>query len=159
GRKAGFQNHNIVVSGGNQNTTFNLSLTDNIENGLMITSGLNRKLVNFRVDHKASDKFRMGLTVRYMDQVVNGAGTSSISGASNGLRNAIQYRPLAIPTEPDPNSFDPSYYSAANQITSPVLSAQSEYKKIPTSDINLSGYFSYALWKNVTFRSTFGFDN
>lgn len=159
GRHAGFQNHNVTFSGGNQNTTFNLSLTDNIENGLMLYSGLDRKLVNFKLDHKASDKFKMGLTVRYMDQAVNGAGTSSVSGSSNGLRNSIQYRPLAIPTEPDPNSFDPSYYSAANQITSPVLSAQAEYKKVPTTDINLSGYLSYQLVKNLTFRSTFGFDN
>ncbi|HWB92118.1 MAG TPA: TonB-dependent receptor [Puia sp.] len=159
GRHAGFQNHNIVVNGGNQNTTYNLSLTDNIEDGLMINSGLDRKLVNFKLDHKASDKFRMGLTVRYMDQVVTGAGTSSVPGSSNGLRNSIQYRPLAVPTEPDPNSFDPSYYAAANQITSPVLSAQAEYRQKPTSDINLSGYFSYRLLKNLTFRSTFGFDN
>jgi len=157
-RKAGFQNHNIVVSGGNQNTTFNLSLTDNIENGLMINSGLDRKLVNFRLDHKA-DRLRVGITLRYMDQVVDGSGTSTISGTSNGLRNAVQYRPLAIPTEPDPNSFDPSYYSAANQITSPVLSAQQEYKKVPTTETNISGYFSYALMKNLTFRSTLGFDN
>jgi TonB-dependent starch-binding outer membrane protein SusC len=158
GRKAGFQNHNVVVSGGSQNTTFNLSLTDNIENGLMINSALDRKLVNFRLDHKAG-KFNMGVTVRYMDQDIHGAGTSSISGASNGLRNSIQYRPLAIPTEPDPNSFDPSYYSASNQITSPVLSAQAEYKEVPTTDMNLSGYFSYQLWKNLTFRTTVGFDN
>jgi TonB-linked SusC/RagA family outer membrane protein len=157
-RKAGFQNHNVVVSGGNQNTTFNLSLTDNIENGLMINSGLDRKLVNFRLDHKA-DRLRVGIAVRYMDQVVTGNGTSSISGTSNGLRNSVQYRPLAIPTEPDPNSFDPSYYAAANQITNPVLSAQQEYKRVPTTGTNISGYLSYALLKNLTFRTTVGFDN
>jgi TonB-linked SusC/RagA family outer membrane protein len=93
-----------------------------------------------------------------MDQVVSGAGTSSF-GSTNALRSTVQYRPLAIPTEPDPNSFDPSYYAAANQITSPVLSAEGEYKKVPTTATNISGYFSYELLKNLTFRTTLGFDN
>ncbi|MDQ3847165.1 MAG: TonB-dependent receptor plug domain-containing protein, partial [Bacteroidota bacterium] len=60
GRKALYQNHNVSVSGGNQNTTFNLSLTANNEEGILIGSGFNRKLANFKLDHRATDRFRVG---------------------------------------------------------------------------------------------------
>jgi hypothetical protein len=62
------------MSGGNANTTFNLSLTSNDEKGILLESGFNRKLVNFKLDHRASDKLRLGFTVRYIDQVIQGAG-------------------------------------------------------------------------------------
>ncbi|MFZ1313717.1 MAG: TonB-dependent receptor plug domain-containing protein, partial [Chitinophagaceae bacterium] len=70
GRKANFATHNVSVNGGNQATTFNLSLTANKEDGIQIESGFNRRLVNFKLDHKASDKLRVGFTARYLDQVI-----------------------------------------------------------------------------------------
>ncbi|HEU4902446.1 MAG TPA: TonB-dependent receptor plug domain-containing protein, partial [Flavisolibacter sp.] len=60
GRKATFQNHNVSVSGGNAATNFSLSLTDNKEEGIQLETGYDRKLVNFKLDHRISDKIRFG---------------------------------------------------------------------------------------------------
>lgn len=65
GRKAGYQNHNISINGGTEKTRYNLSLTSNKEDGILIESGFDRKLVNFKMDHKASDAFSFGITARY----------------------------------------------------------------------------------------------
>lgn len=160
GRKAAYQNHNVAVSGGSQNTTFNLSLTSNKEDGILLESGFDRKLVNFRLDNKASDRLRLGVTVRYLDQTVNGAGTTtSGTRTTNRLRNTIQYRPFEIPTVPSEDQFDESYYLASANIVNPVILTSAEYKKAFRKGVNLSGNFSYLLFKNLTFKSTLGFDN
>ena len=98
GRTAKFSNHNVAVSGGNQTTTFNLSLTANKEEGVQITTGFERKLVNFKIDHRANDKLRIGFSARYLDQEIDGAGTTnSGTRATNRLRHTINYRPFELP--------------------------------------------------------------
>lgn len=160
GRSAMYQNHNVVVSGGNQNTTYNLSFTSNTEHGILLQSGFDRKLVNFKLDHRASEKFRIGFTVRYIDQVIKGAGTTaSGTRTTNRLRHSIQYRPFEIPILPAADEFDETYFQQSNQIQNPVILTEAEYRRAYTKGTNISGYFTYKLLKDVTFKSTFGFDN
>src|SRR5689334_13910156 len=47
GRRAGYQNHNVSVNGGNANTQINLSLTANREDGVQLESGFDRTIANF----------------------------------------------------------------------------------------------------------------
>ena len=161
GRKAKYQNHNVSLNGGNQNTTFNLSLTANNEQGIQIESGFDRKLANFKLEHKASDKLRIGFTARYLDQVIKGAGTTnSGTRATNRLRHTINYRPFELPT---PNGgiddFDEAYFLASSGATNPVLLTQAEYRRQYTKATYLTTYLNYEIVKNLVFRSTFGYDN
>lgn len=159
GRKAGYQNHNVAVSGGSQNTTFNLSLTSNKEDGILIESGFDRKLVNFKLDNRG-DKFKVGVTARYLDQVIRGAGTTaSGTRTTNRLRHSIQYRPFEIPTAPDVDEFDEDYYQRSANIINPVLLTQAEFRRSYTKGFNVTGYFSYNILKNLVFKTTAGFDN
>lgn len=160
GRKAGYQNHNISVSGGSGGTTFNLSLTANDEKGILLESGFTRKLVNFKIDHKASDKFRLGMTIRYIDQIIRGAGTTeSGTRTTNRLRHSIQYRPFEIPTVASVDEFDEEAFRLSSGLSNPILLNQAEYRRAYSKGINLSGYFNYSILKNLNFRSTLGFDN
>lgn len=161
GRTASFQNHNVVVNGGNQNTTFNLSLTGNREEGVQLESGFDRYLVNFKLDHRLNSKVRVGFTMRYLDQTIKGAGTSnSGTRTTNRLRHAINYRPFEIPT---PNGgiddFDEAYFLASAGATNPVLLTQAEYRRQYTKGTYFTGYLNYNIAKNLTFRSTLGYDN
>lgn len=75
------------MSGGTKATTYSLSLTSNKEDGIQIGSSYERKLVNFRLDTKASDRLRLGINVHFNDQANYGAGTGTTLGASTtGLR-------------------------------------------------------------------------
>lgn len=159
GRKAGYQNHNVSLSGGSPNTTFNLSLTANKEEGILIESGFNRYLANFKLDHKATDKFRVGFNVRYLDQTIKGSGTTnSGTRTTNRLRHAIQFRPLDLAAAPPVDQFDEEYYRLSAGISNPVILAQQEYRRAYTQAFNLSGYASYAIFKNLTFKTTAGYD-
>ncbi len=161
GRNAQFQNHNVSVNGGNQATQFNLSLTANREDGILLASGFDRNLVNFKLDHKISDKFKMGMTARYLDQTVNGAGTTnSGTRTTNRLRSTITYRPFEIAaTGGGIDDFDEAYFLASAGAINPVVLTRAEYRKQTTKATYLSGYVNYNVLKNLVFRSTFGFDN
>lgn len=160
GRRAPYANNNVSISGGSSNTTFNLSLTSNDEKGILLESGFNRKLVNFKLEHRPSDRLRVGLTVRYIDQVIKGAGTSEGgTRTTNRLRHSIQYRPFDIPTVPSVDEFDEEAFRISAGLTNPVLLNQAEYRRAYNKGINLSANISYTLLKNLTFRSTAGFDN
>ncbi|MBP6025291.1 SusC/RagA family TonB-linked outer membrane protein [Ferruginibacter sp.] len=161
GRNAKFQNHNISVNGGNQATTFNLSVTANREDGIQLESGFDRNLLNFKLDHKVSDKVKVGITARYLDQTVKGIGTTnSGTRTTNRLRHSITYRPFELPTATGGiDDFDEAYFLASAGQTNPIILAQSEYRRQFTKGTYLSGYFNYNILKNLVFRSTVGFDN
>jgi len=161
GRKAKISNHNLTLSGGSQSTTFNLSLTANNEEGIQLATGFDRKMVNFKLDHKASEKFRIGFTARYMDQVIDGIGTTNTgTRTTNRLRHAITYRPFELNKDGfGIDDFDEAYYLNSAGATNPVLLTEAEYRKQYTKAVYLTGYFSYNILKNLTFRSTVGYDN
>ena len=161
GRTAAFQNHNLSVTGGGQSTTFSLSATWNKEDGIQLESGFDRKLVNFKIENRATDKLRIGANVRYIDQEIKGAGTTnSGTRATNRLRHAINYRPFELPT---PNGgiddFDEAYYLASSGATNPVLLTEAEYRRQYSKGIYMTGFLNYNLLKNLVFRSTVGLDN
>lgn len=160
GRKAKYQNHNVSFNGGNQNTRFNLSLTANLEDGVQLESGFDRYLANFKIDHKASDKFSIGFTARYINQTIRGAGTTN-SGTrqTNRLRHTIQYRPFEIPTAPEADEFDEEYFIRSAFIINPVILTEAEFRRAYTQGINLSTNLSYKILKNLTFRTVLGYDN
>ena len=164
GRDAMYQTHNVSVSGGTKGTTYNLSLTNNQENGIQLSSGYVRNLVSFRFDHHASDKFRLGFNTRFNDQVISGNGTSSTgSTTTSRLRSAVQYLPinavLANGIAPGDEVVDEDFFSTSAQLINPLVAIESEYKRDRRRLFNMSGYLSYSFTKNLTLRSTAGFDN
>jgi len=159
GRKAKFQNHNVSMNGGNAATNFNLSLTANKEDGILLESGFDRKIANFRLDHKVSDNVKTGINMRYLDQAISGMGTTnSGTRTTNRLRHSINYRPFELPGG-SIDDFDEDYYLASGGATNPILLTQAEYRNQQTKATYLTGYVNISLIKNLTFRSTAGYDN
>lgn len=161
GRKANFQNHNISLNGGSANTSFNLSITKNIEEGIQLESGFDRNLVNFKLEHRVSDKFKMGFTFRYLDQEVQGAGTTNPgTRATNRMRHSINYRPFELPRPGfGIDDFDEAYFLASSGAINPVLLTEAEYRRQYTTGSYFTGFINYNITKNLVFRSTFGYDD
>jgi TonB-linked SusC/RagA family outer membrane protein len=160
GRKALYQNHHLSVNGGNATTTFNLSTTLNNEGGIQLQSAFNRKTLNFRIDHKSGSKLKLGATVRYLDQVIDGSGTTNTgTRTTNKLRHSIVYRPFDIATLPASIEFDEAYYLSSNQVQNPVLLTLAEYRRQYTKATYATAYFSLNITRQLVFKSTIGFDN
>src|SRR5580692_1375593 len=162
GRKAFQQTHNVSVSGGTEQTQYNLSLTDNDQDGAMLLSEFHRKLLSFRFDHKASDLLKIGANIRFNNTIIDGAGTAnSGSSAVNFLRQIIRYRPF-IPPGQSATSFDQAYYSSTDDnslsLVNPVLLNEATYQKSTNNILDLNGYANFTLTKWLSFRSTVGYD-
>ncbi|MCB2408923.1 SusC/RagA family TonB-linked outer membrane protein [Hymenobacter lucidus] len=166
GRDAFQQTHNLSVSGGSKGTTFALSLTYNREQGIQVNSDFNRRLLNFRFDHKANDKLRLGLNVRANDQATLGAGTASGGlGSSSRLRNSVQYRPfinnLGTGVAIDPTEPDEEYYflsGGSSGLVNPVVVAEAEYRRSKSRLANATSYAQYTFFKALSLRSSVGVD-
>ncbi|GAB3581402.1 SusC/RagA family TonB-linked outer membrane protein [Hymenobacter daeguensis] len=160
GRNAFQQTHNVSVAGGAKGTTYSLSLTDNKEDGIQRGSDYERKLVNFRFDNKATEKFSFGLNARFNDQAINGAGTSSsLSTITSRLRNAVEFQPLAVPLAGalDPTQFDEDFFQQSS-LVNPIIAIDNEYRLDKRRTYNLSGNAALTILPNLVFRSTAGFD-
>jgi TonB-linked SusC/RagA family outer membrane protein len=160
GRDALSQTHNLNLTGGTKNTTFNLTLNHADEEGIMLESGYRRSLASFKFDHRVTDRFRVGFSTRYSRQRIEGVGTSATGSQSNNrLRNTVRYIPYIAPgQEGIVDQFDADYANLTN-LTSPVLLAHNELRYDNRNDVNVTGYVSLELIKGLTFKSTAGMTN
>jgi TonB-linked SusC/RagA family outer membrane protein len=158
GRNAPQSSHNVTISGGNVNTTYNLSLTANKQDGILIGSDLDRKIAAFRLDHKASDRFKFGVNTRYTHQLINGAGTSDArGGGANRLKQYTRYKPLLMPGEEE-DTYDPALdlNNAGNgfNILNPILLSQAETRRRYYTQLILNAYIQFNILRNLSLRST-----
>ncbi|WP_028296736.1 SusC/RagA family TonB-linked outer membrane protein [Olivibacter sitiensis] len=159
GRDAWGQTHILSLTGGDEKTTFNASINHTDENGIMLNSGFKRTLAALKLDHNVSKKLKAGASARYSSQLVEGVGTSATGGQSNNrLRNSVRYIPFVAPgMEAMVDEFDPDFANQTN-LVNPVLLANNEIREDTRNNLILNGYFNYNIIKNLTFRSTFGYN-
>ena len=163
GRNAFQQSHNVSVSGGNLQTQYFLSLTDNAQDGIFQNSEYDRKLVTFKLDNKPNDKVKLGFSVRYNRNVIDGSGTTDPNGdqSLSFLRQIIRYKPFFKAGE-TPSGYDPTLESITGgnglYLINPVLLNQQMYRHNVTDNFVLNGYFNYQLSERFSFRSTVGYD-
>jgi TonB-dependent starch-binding outer membrane protein SusC len=153
--------HNISLSGGSQKITYNFGYTYNNEKAIVLNSNYERHALNFKTDYRITKKLKVGVTARYTDQNVLGAGVSSDQGSAyNRLRNAVKYRPYLSKNQTiddaDPIA-DPGVGNGLN-LVNPILLANSEYRRKTTDAFNFAAYVSYDIVKNLSFKSTFGYN-
>lgn len=153
--------HNISASGGTKKLIYDFGYTYNDDKAIVINSSYKRHLLNAKADYNVTSKLKVGVGAHYTNQNVYGAGVSDTKGSSyNRLRNAVKYRPFLSPNElldtQDPFA-DPNVGNGLN-LYNPIALANSEYRHKTTDDIFGSAYLSYNITKNLSFRSTYGYD-
>ncbi len=157
------QSHNVSASGGTKKTTYNFSYTNNTDRAIVRQSTYQRNQLNLKLDHKLTSKIKIGISARYTNQQVLGAGTSDERGASySRLRNSVKYRPyLSAGIQADEIDPDLVDLSVGNGLilVNPIQLTNSEYRKKSISAYNITANINYNITKNLSFRSTFGIDN
>lgn len=161
GRTGITQTHNVTASGGSKKITYNFGYTYNNDKAIVINSSYVRHLLNLKGNYKITKNLSAGISTRYLNQNVFGAGVSSDQGSSyNRLRNAVRYRPFLSAgqdlEDPDPLA-DPNVGNGLN-LYNPIELANQEYRKKSTESYNFTANASYSIVKNLVFKSTFGYD-
>lgn len=85
--------HNVAVTGGNDNTKYSLSFSDYIENGIFTNSKFDKKTAKVRVNQKVSKHVSFDATINYAATRKDGVGTSGDGGRFNMLGQILRARP------------------------------------------------------------------
>ncbi len=161
GRVAPTVYNNLSVQGGSDKSTYNLSLTNNVDQGIMIESGYTRNNLNFRFDTKASERLKISFDVKVADTRVSGGGTSDPgTSTSNSLKHSVIYMPTSglydVGAVTELLLDDASYYELTN-LTDPVTLVYDTYRRRHTANYNFNASAEYALLKDLSFRTEVGY--
>lgn len=161
GNTGTMQTHNVAASGGTKKLTYNFGYTYTDDKAIVLNSTFKRHLLNIKTDYRVTKFLRVGVTGRYTLQDVQGAGVSDTRGSSyNRLRNAVKYRPFlsAAQDEDDPDPLaDPNVGNGLN-LYNPIALASAEFRRKTTETFITSAYLQLTIAKNLSFKSTFGFN-
>jgi TonB-linked SusC/RagA family outer membrane protein len=160
GRSAKQQYYNIGLNGGSKNARFNLGLTRNKEESIMIGSGYERNNLDFKLNGEISPKLTFDLNTRLGWMKIDGAGVNVGSGATTRLRNSIKYAPTRGLGEFDQSAVDDDVITAEDQslLYDPVASANDEYKKQSRLNSTFNGGLTWKILPFLSFRSEGGFE-
>ena len=156
------QSHNLAIVGGSKKLTYSFGLTSNDDKAVVRNSQLKRGILTGKIEYTPIQKLKIGISTRYNYQEVLGAGVSSDQGSSyNRLRNAVKYRPYLSAnqslTDLDPMA-DPSVGNGLN-LVNPIDLADQEYRKKSTEVKNVTASLTYNIIKNLSFTSTYGYND
>lgn len=87
------QDHNMSISGGNDNTKYSIALSRYDENGIFNNSGFDKTTGKIRVNQKVSKKVSFDASVNYSNTNKEGVGTTGDSGRFNMLAQILSARP------------------------------------------------------------------
>ena len=149
--------NNLSISGGSEKTKMSLSYTSNRDQGLMIGSGLNRDVLNFKLNHEISKKLRLDLSSRITNVEVDGAGTSGssqiriknlvTSRPTNGIADELEFDIANVDNEDD-------YQSFILNLINPVDLAKQDWRKRTTRTYVFNAGLSWDILDNLKAQST-----
>jgi len=160
GRSANQQYYNVGVSGGAKTARFNLGLTRNKEQSIMIGSGYERNNLDFKLNGEISPKLTFDFNTRLAYMIINGAGVNVGAGSVTRLRNSIKYAPTRGLSEFDRGVVDDDAVTAEEQslLFDPVASANDEYKKQTRLSSTFNGGLTWKIMEGLSLRSEGGFE-
>lgn len=158
GRNAINQYHKFSISGGSNETQFNVFYSHNEDEGIMVGSGSVKDIAKMTFTHNLSNKLNLTSIVNYSNQKITGIGTNEGGNTRlSFLQNVLQYRPIIglngsdddllngqiDPLDPNPSS--PTFQD-------PVTAAQTSLRERRQKTLNLNTSLQYNILKNLTYR-------
>ena len=164
-RQAPIQNHQLTVNGGSEKTQLALSLNYFNQEGVIINSGFERYSLRLNVDHRVSDRIKIGTSILGSYSINKGVpyGTTSLGDGdfitSSIIGAALGAPPTLQPYRPDGTLF-PFGEQAGGQyreVANPLgLAAIKNQIGIQRTLANLYGEVN--LFKGLTYRASFNVD-
>ncbi len=152
----GFQQYyNLSVSGGTKATKYNVGLTRNTEDGIMLGSGYERNNITAKLSTELSKVFTMDFNARFALTKVDGAGTSS-TGTNSRLKHAIKYAPVNGLVNFDYEDEDSESSSNPSIYYNPVTLTNDDYKFVERRQQVYNVAINYKPVKGLRIRSEWG---
>ena len=153
--------HSLSLTGGTDKTKFSFSLTNNDDEGLIKGSGYNRTYLNFKLNQEISRALKFDLTSRFVNTIVDGAGTSG--GSSLRIGDGISTRPVngiadQIIIDPISAGPDDEYEQFLKSLVNPLDLAAQDYRRRADKAFNMNAAASWSIIKSLILRSELGLD-
>lgn len=164
-RSAPIQNHQLSVNGGTEKTQLALSLNYFDQDGIIINSNFKRYSMRLNLDHKISDRIKIGTSIMGSYNVNSGVTTGSTTvGDAAVVTNSIVGAALGAPPTLLPYRDDGSLFPFAEQrdgryreVTNP-LGLASIKNQTNISRVLANLYGEAELFKGLTYRASFNGD-
>jgi TonB-linked SusC/RagA family outer membrane protein len=163
-RKAQIQNYQVSVSGGSEKTQFSLSGNYFNQDGIIIHSNFKRYSLRLSLDHRISDRFRVGTTILGSNTINNNipTGVNSIDGPV--VTQSIVGAAMGAPPTLQPYKADGTLYPFSDQfngryreVTNPLgLAAVLNQNTIRRTLANV--YLEAKIIEGLTYRASFNAD-
>jgi TonB-linked SusC/RagA family outer membrane protein len=159
-RTAPMENHQVSMSGGTQDSRYNLSLNYFDQQGIVINSWFKRGTIRFNFDKTISSKVRMGLASQFAFSSQNDALVNTNGGASGGVMyDALRFNP-ATPVKDSTGAYTytsgPAPY--ADLAGNPVAYARSTTNKTNNFRSLVDAFLEYEIIKGLKFKTLAGAD-
>ncbi|WP_206170673.1 SusC/RagA family TonB-linked outer membrane protein [Spirosoma pollinicola] len=164
-RQAPIQNHQLTINGGSEKTQLALSLNYFNQEGVIINSGFERYSLRLNVDHRVSDRIKIGTSILGSYSINKGVpyGTTSL-GDGDFITSSIIGSALGAPPNLQPYRADGSLFPFGEQangqyreVTNPLgLAAIKNQIGIQRTLANLYGEVNLA--QGLTYRASFNVD-
>lgn len=155
-KSAATQNHNVTFSSGNKNTTYRASISATNQDGIVLSTGLERYSARLDVMHKMfNDRLILTMNANNTNYKFNNFLESQTSGADGGvINNALK----ADPTQPIYKA-DGTYNEYAISVRNPVALAN-QISDVTRGDrfiFNTSGTY-FLIPKALSFKVNLAYD-
>jgi TonB-linked SusC/RagA family outer membrane protein len=173
-RNAFSQNHDLSVSGANDNTTYYLSANYSNQNGIIVHNNFERKSIRFNLDQKIVKNVTAGINFTYSNSINK---SHAVSGQNSGGLNtpAINRQTYTLPPNISPYNADGSYNinlsngnigfgpnsaTILGSINSHNLLAQLDLDRVSSNSNNNIGniYAEWAIITGLKLKTSYGFN-
>ena len=158
GRTGNTFNQNLNINGGSDKMKYAFSYARMDDKAIMQMSDFVRDNLSLKLNAKPTKNVSLDFQARWSKTKINGGGANEQTSTYNTdkrLRYAIQYTPYPVPglstDMDDDDTTNSSFYN-------PVTSLKDNDQRRTRTTFNMSGAFTWELFKNFKFKSEFGYD-
>ena len=158
-RNALEQNHNLSISGGNENTTYFFSGSYLNDEGIVLQNQFKRVTLRSNLDYKLSKIIKTGIQSSYANAVnENGFNNLDIdeNGNIGGAFNDAYRAPPIIPSMVGDKYGNVSAFNG--QVGNPVLDIKDNKVRVATNRLQGAGYLDISPFSFLNFHSSLGAD-
>jgi TonB-linked SusC/RagA family outer membrane protein len=156
-REAPITSNQLSITGGNESTKFFTSINYFDQKGIVINTDFRRYGMRLNLDHKFSDKFKIGNNINFSNSLENVV----LNDAANGIiATALQQSP-DIPVRLSDGTFGAPNQSlglGTDEAVNPVAWADIRSTTLERFKINGNFFIEAKLSEGLTFRSDMGYD-
>ena len=149
------QYHKLSISGGKDETKFNIFYSLNDDQGIMRGSASRKDIAKVNITHNVSKKFSINAIVNYSNQKITGLGTGEGGNARlSMLQNVFRFRPVNGKLGADEDLLDLTQDPLDNTLVfqSPIITIDNQLRENVRKALNSSLQLQYNLSPKLVYR-------